>query len=115
MSISITEGLNFEPILGYSPSTLSILLDLSIPALARDRAVGCLGSLPFVKIGRKVIYPKAAVQEWLKFNIQYGRSATQPEGPRSPGRPKGTTKVAIATQLKQSRNHQEPEGKEVEQ
>lgn len=33
-----------EPQLGFSPSTLSRLLDLSIPALARDRASGCLAA-----------------------------------------------------------------------
>lgn len=88
-------GLSNEPVLGFSPSTLSRLLDLSIPALARDRAVGCLGSIPYVKIGRKVIYPKVAIQEWLAANLQRGESQTLAAGPRSPGRPKGTTKSQI--------------------
>ena len=89
------DELFIEPQLGFSPSTLSRLLDLSIPALARDRAIGCLGSIPFVKVGRKVVYPKSAVQDWLKANLQRGGNSSLPLSPRSPGRPKGSTKAAI--------------------
>lgn len=92
------DELFLEAQLGYSPSTLSVLLNLSIPALARDRAIGCLGSIPFVKVGSKVIYPKAAVQEWLEANLQRGAIPTLPLGARAPGRPKGSTKAAIKSQ-----------------
>lgn len=105
MSLPVIDELSIEPVLGFSPSTLSRLLDLSIPALARDRAIGCLGSIPYVKIGRKVIYPKLAVQEWLKVNLKSGESPTLPVGPRSPGRPKGTTKAAIKAQQNVTKSH----------
>lgn len=89
------DELSIEPVLAFSPSTASRVLDVSIPALARDRATGCLGSIPFVKIGRKVLYPKVAILEWLEKNLQRGESSTLPIGPRSPGRPKGSTKSQI--------------------
>lgn len=102
MSLLLPEEITIEPVLGFSPSTLCRLLDLSIPALARDRATGCLGSIPFVKIGRKVIYPKFAVQEWLNANLKHGIFTSQPSVPRLPGRPKGSTKSLIKARRNQS-------------
>lgn len=109
------------PYLAYSPEALSEVLSISVTSLYRDRQSGCMGGIPFVEIGNRIVYPISLVEEWLLKNAKVG-IYTKPiicnkhsDIKRQRGRPKGTTKVAIAAQRKQSRFHQELEGKEVEQ
>lgn len=94
--------------LAYSPEELSKLMSISIPSLARDRKNGNLGGIPFVKLGDRVLYPKAQLLTWISQRVKQGHfhhnddseknSAQQiitdiPK--RGRGRPKGTTKANI--------------------
>ncbi len=107
--------------LAYSPETTSEITSISITSLYRDRQTGCMGGIPFVQIGNRIVYPVALVEEWLLKNARvgiYSKSKICNEHSdvkRQRGRPKGTTKVAIAAQRNQFRLHLEAESHEVGQ
>jgi hypothetical protein len=91
--------------LAYSPHELSIALSISIPTLARDRASGSSGGIPFVVIGGRILYPSQLVQEWLNKRSTQGNQdkikVMQTDGiKRLRGRPKGTTKLHLSNRLK---------------
>lgn len=41
------------------------VLGISVAGLRRDRADGRLGGIPFARIGGRIIYPVAALGEWV--------------------------------------------------
>jgi helix-turn-helix protein len=94
--------LDLENKLAYSPEELSKLISVSEETLYKDRVKGHLG-IPFVKMGKRIIYPKAKVEEWLINSSitpsQYQAQKIKTETgvvKRSRGRPVGTTKATMA-------------------
>lgn len=87
--------------LGYSPKELSEALSVSLSSLARDRENGCLGGMPFAKLGSRVVYPRVAIEEWLIARTSSSLFTSENEIKsdllvlRKPGRPKGTTKTEL--------------------
>lgn len=88
--------------LAYSPKDFSLVSGLSISSLTRDRKNGCLGGIPYVNLGGRVVYPVAAVQDWFNQNLKHGRHDLLPEvvglQKRGRGRPAGTTKAFLKNQ-----------------
>ncbi len=88
-------------LLGYSPKELSEALSVSLSSLARDRANGCLGGIPFAQLGSRVVYPRVAIEEWLTARTSSPLFTTGNEIKsdllvlRKPGRPKGTSKSEL--------------------
>lgn len=98
---------NLEPYLlplAYSPKQFSIVSGLSIASLSRDRETGCMGGIPFRESGGRIIYPRAAVEAWLLKDLKRGDHKYLPSlslgEARGRGRPKGTTKAALANRKK---------------
>ncbi len=86
--------------IAYSPEELSKVLSISIPTLARDRANGNSGGIPYVQVGGKILYPRHLIENWLTRKaingLQEKDKVSQLETiKRKRGRPKGTTKVYL--------------------
>jgi hypothetical protein len=98
--LSITNKKSLD-LLGYSPKELSEALSVSLSSLARDRANGCLGGIPFAQLGSRVVYPRVAIEEWLIARTSSSPYISGDELKsdllvlRKPGRPKGTTKSEL--------------------
>ena len=60
----------------FTPSTLEEKIGLSKSTLARYR---CEGNGPaYIKVGRKILYPKQAVNDWMQENTYSSTSQYSP-------------------------------------
>ncbi len=60
-------GLNPPEELAVDTAIAAALIDSTEATLEKDRATGHLG-VPFVRVGRRIIYPLADLHAWLKAN-----------------------------------------------
>lgn len=85
----------------YSPAEFSAASGLSISSLSRDRLNGCLGGIPFIQMGGRILYPIMAIEQWLVKQIKHGQHGYLPNPlneKRGRGRPAGTTKAFLKHQ-----------------
>lgn len=84
--------------LGYSPAELSAVMGISVSSLSRDRRNGCLGGIPYIEIGGRIVYPIEIVFQWFNEKTKRGhldKSSDIEVVRRGRGRPVGTTKLSI--------------------
>lgn len=92
--------------LGWTPAEAAKALGVAQISLARDRASGRLGGIPFVRVGGRIIYLREQVLAWLVEHSQRGSNKPRP-APSDPatatvpkrgrGRPRKAARLGGAT------------------